>query len=319
MESGSRQARRACEISTMIARTSFVSHFPPRGPLRHHVSVSTARPLAICSTNAPTSPPSTTHTFDVFQNAPPPPPTPPPSTSAAIIILPAFGAPASDYTDLSSRLQSHFNEPSPTIKILPTTRRTWLRTLGGRPITPILDLLDETIAATTGKITLIAHSASGWIARIYLGHRAYEGKAPRKLACRISTLLCLGTPHRSDEAIMAKNMNFVNTHYPCAHLPRVRYLNFIGDGASLKAGQGQHLRRGEFKAWLQRLTYSVTDGNIANDKVIGDGIVPLSCAFLHDAECNARLQGVVHAQSSTDSIWYGHPLVLPFWASFLVP
>ena len=49
------------------------------------------------------------------------------------------------------------------------------------------------------------------------GNKLYAG------ACKVHTLLTLGTPHTSADSITQKNLTFVNSHYPHMHEPDIRY------------------------------------------------------------------------------------------------
>lgn len=46
------------------------------------------------------------------------------------------------------------------------------------------------------------------------------------------------------------------------------------------------------------------------------GIVPLSVAFLENADQNIRLKGVWHSPASNGP-WYGDPRVVDYWSTFL--
>ena len=90
------------------------------------------------------------------------------------VILPGYFAGAIAYRKLENYLQ---NLGFPTVTV-PLRRWDWMPTLGGKPVTPILKQLDETVKQVlqqynTARINLIGHSAGGWISRIYLGEKPY--------------------------------------------------------------------------------------------------------------------------------------------------
>lgn len=87
------------------------------------------------------------------------------------------------------------------------------------------------------RAAVVAHSASGWISRIWLGKgEPYWGKT-YGAGPAVHTLVCLGTPHVSEEGVAARNLAFVAQHYPGLAAPGVRYVNVAG-----KAAQGTKAR-----------------------------------------------------------------------------
>lgn len=195
----------------------------------------------------------------------------------AVVIIPGFGAPANNYYSMADELRKlmHYNV---YVSVVPVTVQTWLRTIGGRPVTPVLQLLDDEVQKAcsqsgTSKVSLVAHSAGGWIARIYLGQVPYPsgGTAHAWSGDRfVSKLVCLGTPHRSDEGVARKNMQFVNENYPGAYHDHVEYVNMVGDGGSVAEQKGAAWRFWDTD-WLPRVSYRLTDRSIGNGAVEGDG------------------------------------------------
>lgn len=143
-----------------------------------------------------------------------------------IVILPGYLAAASDYSGMAAALVAL---GWPSVTVVPLTRQDWLPTLGGRSIRPILAKLDETVQAVrseTGRdrIDLVAHSAGGWIARIYLGDRPYDihaSDAGQRTVWAgrtgVRSLVCLGTPQDSQERWTRRNLQFTNESYPGAY------------------------------------------------------------------------------------------------------
>jgi triacylglycerol esterase/lipase EstA (alpha/beta hydrolase family) len=85
------------------------------------------------------------------------------------IIVPGYLESAIAYLPLEKSL-SQLGFPTVTV---PLRRRDWFPTVGGRPVTPILRLLDNTVKQIlqeyqANQVNLIGHSAGGWISRIYL-------------------------------------------------------------------------------------------------------------------------------------------------------
>lgn len=228
------------------------------------------------------------------------------------VILPGYLASADDYRPMAQLLEQ---QGFPTT-IVPLKKRSWLPTFGGRSMVPILRELDLTICQTlqqhdTTQVNLVAHSAGGWIARIYLGEKPYciHGDVTEDAVGlwdrrdRVRMLLCLGTPHRSQERWTRRNLNFVNDYYPGAFYPQTRYVCIAG-----KAVFGQR-RRGQ---WLAYSSYQLTCGE---GNCWGDGITPIAAAHLEGAQ-NLILDGVWHSPRSPER-WYGSPEVVPQWVDYL--
>jgi len=228
------------------------------------------------------------------------------------VILPGYLAGASEYRALEHDLQQ-LGFPAVTV---PLRRRDWLVTLGGRPVTPILNLLDQTAKQMlqqhqASQINLIGHSAGGWISRIYLGEEPYCGQA-WQAHTQVSTLVTLGTPHYSQERWTTRNLNFVNTNYSGAFYPDVRYVCVAG-----KTIYGERSR--QWAKWFSYKSYELTLGK---GECWGDGVTPVEAALLEGAE-NLVLEGVMHSPkvtrggASLSQVWYGSPEPLKAWSAYL--
>ncbi len=226
------------------------------------------------------------------------------------VILPGYLESAIAYRELEQSLQQ-LGFPTVTV---PLRRRDWLPTLGGRPITPIVQQLDLTVKQVlqqydAAQINLIGHSAGGWISRIYLGEKPYWGRGavspvgPWQAHTDVAVLVTLGTPHVSQERWTRWNLDFVNNNYPGAFYQDVRYVCVAG-----KTIYGDR-RRG---SWLAYSSYRLTCGQ---GNCWGDGITPVTAAHLAGAE-NLVIEGVKHSPRSS-GIWYGSLQVLPAWVSYL--
>jgi hypothetical protein len=218
------------------------------------------------------------------------------------IILPGYLAGAADYGGLQAVLE---NLGIKAIAV-PLKWWEWLPTVGGRSIAPILIKLDQTIKKAcedlqVSQVNLIAHSAGGWVARIYLGEIPYYGKA-WGANTNVANLVTLGTPHRSKEPWAAPNLDFVNDNYPDAFHPHVKYICVAG-----KAVYGEK----KLKSWLAYSSYELTCG-VGN--TWGDGIIPIESAHLKGAE-NLILEGANHSPKS--GLWYGSAGLADGWVSYL--
>lgn len=214
-------------------------------------------------------------TVDVFNN-PPPRSTARRAPPQPVLIVPGFGAVATEYIPLRDALRAQLG-PDAFVEVVPITATTWFSCLGGRPVTGVINLIDQSVDRArrltgSSKVSIVAHSAAGWISRIYLGHIPYPAGGNVWQGNQVvSTLLCLGTPHRSDEPITKNNMAFVNSAYPGAFHSHVDYFNFAGDGASIASGSGTKWWAFWRSGWFHRITYRLTDSAIADGPVIGDG------------------------------------------------
>jgi triacylglycerol esterase/lipase EstA (alpha/beta hydrolase family) len=231
------------------------------------------------------------------------------------VILPGFLEGAEAYRALENSLV-RLGFPTYTV---PLRQRDWLVTFGGRPVTPILQLLDQTVKGMlqryqTQQINLIGHSAGGWISRIYLGEKSYgDGRNGGRASVleesifnahpTVATLITLGTPHISQERWTRWSLDFVNNNYPGAFYQNVRYVCVAG-----KSIFGQR-RPG---SWLAYSSYQLTCGQ---GNTWGDGITPIEAAHLQGAE-NIVIEAVRHSPRNPNN-WYGSPEILQKWVSYL--
>ncbi|MEL7314873.1 MAG: lipase [Cyanobacteria bacterium J06559_3] len=230
--------------------------------------------------------------------------------SLPTVIIPGYLAGAAPYQGLEADL----NQRGLWTTTVPLTRRSWLPTVGGRSVQPILMAIATTVTqaqATTGsdRVNLVGHSAGGWLARIYLGDRPYDVHAPdRERTNRwsghkhVNTLLTLGTPHVSQERWTRRNLDFVNQTYPGAFHDSVNYVCVAG-----KAVLGQRWR-----TWFTYNSYQLTAGK---GDCWGDGITPITAAHLAGAQ-NIVLDNVYHSPQPAIA-WYGSPSVVEQWAKYL--
>lgn len=215
------------------------------------------------------------------------------------VILPGYLAGSSDYIPFTQELQKRgFNSV-----VVPLQWWEWLPTVGGRSVVPILNRLDQTVQQVlqqfnTDKVNIIAHSAGGWLARIYLGDQPYYDRAWQAHHW-VSQLVTLGTPHQSREPWTKKNLNFVNDQYPGAFYDHVRYVCVAG-----RAVEGKD-------TWLATQSYKLT---IGDGSAWGDGITPIAAAHLTGA-VNLTLEGANHSPKQTP--WYGSADLLDRWVEKL--
>lgn len=229
------------------------------------------------------------------------------------VILPGYFAGAAPYAGLADYLtQKGF----PTVTV-PLRQWDWMPTLGGRPVTPILQRLQETLDRhwPDGEpINLIGHSAGGWLGRIFLGDHPYPAEGGQNVPVkvwnarsRIETIVCLGTPHLSQEPWTRRNIDFVNDRYPGAFYSDVTYVCVAG-----KAILGQ---RGWQHGWRTNLAYNSYELTCGTGETWGDGITPIAAAHL-DGAINLTIEDVVHSPG-TERPWYGTPTIVEQWCQYL--
>lgn len=230
-----------------------------------------------------------------------------PRHTTPIVIVPGYGADASEYVGLKESLE-YFGW---NCFIVPIRWHHWIPTIGGRPVTPILEKLGTTVQQVlktthSEKVHLVAHSAAGWICRIWLGSGVYCGT---HYDCKhwVSSLVCLGTPHRSKQTLTRTNLDYVNNRFPDAFHSHIQYVCVAGTGCN----NPRWWKRDE---WTAYISYRMTLGTHLCE---GDGIIPLPCATLKDA-WNIILDGVWHSPRSPGGLWYGHPQVVSQWQHSLL-
>jgi len=216
------------------------------------------------------------------------------------VIIPGYFAGAQEYQPLAQSL-SRQGIPA---RVVPLSQLSWLPTLGGKPVTPVLKIIAQTLREAcrehnSAQVNLVGHSAGGWIARILMGEKVYDGNT-WALHPRVRTLITLGTPHCSQEPYTRANMEFVNNNYPGAFQAGVRYVCLAG-----KAVLGT-------SNWLTRQSYLLTVGDADG---WGDGITPISAAHLTGAE-NLVYEQVLHSPRG-GRFWYGSPAIVAQWIDYL--
>ncbi len=137
------------------------------------------------------------------------------------VIVPGYLESAIAYRQLEQALQQ-LNFSTVTV---PLRRRDWLPTIGGRPVTPILQQLDRTVKQIlqeykATQINLIGHSAGGWISRIYMREKPYLTRPNVKPSLwqahpLVATLITLGTPHISQERWTRSNLDLGRCRKSC--------------------------------------------------------------------------------------------------------
>lgn len=250
------------------------------------------------------------------------------------MVLPGLGNAANDYDELVEDLE----DMGLRTQVVPVQRYDWLRnaaglrdpkywegTLAPRPTVDwFLNRLDETVnslkeESNGAPITFLAHSAGGWLGRLYLKDFGTIG---------IDRFVSLGSPHLPPpddrEGVVDQTrgiLDYCQDSCPGAYHSEVEYITIAG-----KFLKGSKFRgEGTFREKLVGLGYQQVCGQ---SDVWGDGVVPVASAHLEGAH-NIDLDGVYHSPvgaahapsddpSTTDeTLWYGSQTVLPEWSTHI--
>ncbi|XP_059458056.1 uncharacterized protein LOC132187682 [Corylus avellana] len=277
------------------------------------------------------------------------------------VILPGLGNNSSDYNKLEVTLKQHYGVPTVVAKV---SRLDWLRNAAGladpnywsgtlRP-RPVLDWylkrVDEAVReakelAQGGTLSLIGHSAGGWLARVYMEEFGLS---------HISLLLTLGTPHlpppKGVSGVIDQTrglLDYVDKYCSKAvYTPHLKYVCIAG-----RYIQGARIFRNSsvdvVSAIPNNNAHSISEVATVNDvspstsnatafrarfvgqgykqvcgqaDVWGDGVVPEVSAHLEGA-FNISLDGVYHSPVGSDDVlrpWYGSPAVVEKWIHHLL-
>lgn len=242
------------------------------------------------------------------------------------MVLPGLGNADKDYKELVEQLQSR----NMTVRVAQVARYDWLRNAAGLTkksywegtLTPrptvdwylerISAAVTEVQAETQGPVCLLAHSAGGWMARVWLA----EFGSPDD----VHSLVCLGSPlnpppEETDVLDQTRGiLTYVNTNMPGAFHKDVNYVCVTG-----KFIEGKALKDKD-ATWTQRITglgYKQVYGSAA---VWGDGITPVPVGQLEGATC-VELDGVYHSPlgAAEGRPWYGSEEILGQWVDYLQP
>jgi pimeloyl-ACP methyl ester carboxylesterase len=194
------------------------------------------------------------------------------------------------------------------VSVVQTRSLDWLPSVSQVGWFTLLRKLDRAVRAaaqisSTGKVTLIGHSAGGVLSRLYLSPRPFYGEAFRGYL-RVSHLITLGSPHHNRGGLTRGGYmaQWIEQHYPgAAFAPLVAYT----------AVAGQSLRGDARGTPRERMAYRTYRSISGRGDEWGDGLVPTSAALLRGAR-HITLDGVAHfAIFGAD--WYGSESIIPLW------
>ncbi|KAK6243638.1 hypothetical protein QUC31_010047 [Theobroma cacao] len=276
------------------------------------------------------------------------------------VILPGLGNNTGDYKKLELTLQE-YGVPTVVAKV---SRIDWLRNAAGlvdpnywkgtlqpRPVLDwYLKRVDDAVQeakelAQGGTLSLIGHSAGGWLARVYMEEFGFS---------HISLLLTLGTPHlpppKDLQGVIDQTrglLYYVEKHCKKAvYTPELKYVCIAGrylqgarlvsdskldadsvvsidpdqpisDVAVVKNKTDSTSVSTAFRARFVGQGYKQVCGQA---DVWGDGVVPEVSAHLEGA-LNISLDGVYHSPVGSDDVsrpWYGSSPVVEQWIHHLL-
>ncbi|KAJ9185687.1 hypothetical protein P3X46_005287 [Hevea brasiliensis] len=282
------------------------------------------------------------------------------TTVRPAVILPGLGNNTGDYQKLKVTL-NEYGVPSVVAKV---SRFDWFRNAAGlvdpnywrgtlRP-RPVLDWylkrIDEAVReakvlAEGGTLSLIGHSAGGWLARVYMEEFGLSD---------VSLLLTLGTPHlpppKGVPGVIDQTrglLDYVEKHCAKAiYTPHLKYVCIAGryiQGARFVGNSNAEVNSvvamgsDQPNAEAVLMNDTSTSASIAINfrarfigqgykqvcgqaDVWGDGVVPEASAHLEGA-LNISLDGVYHSPVGSDDElrpWYGSPAVVDQWIYHLL-
>lgn len=244
----------------------------------------------------------------------------PSAPKRGVLILPGLGNSAADYSPLRAVLEAKGYK----VSTAPVSRLDWSRNAaaltdgawwrGALKPRPAVDwyldrvnqAMQELKSSTDGApITMLTHSAGGWLGRVYLLDFGSQG---------VDRYVSLGSPHAAPpQGVVDQTrgiLTWITDACPGAYHNQISYTTVAGkfiQGIGL-SGQGSALAK------FAGAGYQQVCGEA---EVWGDFIVPVRAAHL-DGACNLDLDGVFHSPLGEKlpvfGPWYGSESVLPRWA-----
>jgi pimeloyl-ACP methyl ester carboxylesterase len=222
-----------------------------------------------------------------------------------IVLLGGFASPSALYAGLRDLLVEIARQP---VWVVPTQTWDWLPSVVPHGWAHLLARLQRSVQqalrrSTTGKVTLIGHSAGGVLARLYLAQEPFMGRAYRGLD-HVGHLVTLGSPHYNQQRWLHGGLmsRWIERRYPGAcYEEQVRYTCVAG-----------RLMRGDRRGSLhERNAYRFYDEIAGDGTAWGDGLIPVQAALLDGAR-PLVLEGVSHF-TGFGGPWYGSRDVVPRW------
>jgi hypothetical protein len=226
-------------------------------------------------------------------------------SAEAIVVLGGFMSMSTVYGTMRSALVRLTGQP---VYVVETRGIDWIPSLLPAGWLYVLRKLDRTVrraakVATSGRITLIGHSAGGVLGRLYLSPEPFLGQVFGGLEW-VGRLITLGSPHHNERRWLHGGMmaRWVEDRVPGAHFtPQVHYCSVAGK-----------LVRGDSQGSLsERQAYSFYDQIGGKGNAWGDGLVPVASALLAGSR-QITLEGVGHF-AGFGGPWYGTEETIAAW------
>jgi len=219
-----------------------------------------------------------------------------------IVIFGGFLSYAGLYSTMRDDLTSITGQP---VFIVDTKGYDWLPSITIHGWIYLLRKLDQAVEAalkttSSGKVILVAHSAGGVLARLYLSSNPFPDVKLLGREC-VNQLVTLGSPHDNQSGLTrgGSMSRWINKRYPGSiYAPQVKYFSVAG-----KFSYGN-----PFGTRKERWIYQNYKKIIGKGDVWGDGLIPIEAAILEGSE-KIVLEGVSHAKIF-DKKWYGSEDIL---------
>ena len=226
-------------------------------------------------------------------------------SAEAIVILGGFMSMSTVYGSIRSALVRLTGQP---VYVVETRGIDWIPSLLPTGWLYILRKLDRTVRsaaklATSGRVTLIGHSAGGVLGRLYLSPEPFLGQVFGGLEW-VGRLITLGSPHYNERRWLHGGMmaRWVEDRVPGAHFtPQVQYCSVAG---KLVRGDSQGSLR-------ERQAYSFYKQIGGEGDAWGDSLVPVASALLAGSQ-QITLEGVGHF-AGFGGPWYGTEEAIAAW------
>ena len=222
-----------------------------------------------------------------------------------IVLLGGFMSMSSLYGAMRSALARLTGQP---VYVVETRGIDWIPSLLPAGWLHVLRKLDSTVRqaaklTTSGRVTLIGHSAGGVLGRLYLSPEPFLGQAFGGLEW-VGRLITLGSPHRNQRRWLHGGMmaRWVEDRVPGAcFTPQVQYCSVAG---KLVRGDSQGSLR-------ERHAYNFYEQIGGEGNAWGDGLVPVASALLAGSD-QITLEGVGHF-AGFGGPWYGTEEAIMAW------
>jgi hypothetical protein len=219
-----------------------------------------------------------------------------------IVIFGGFLSYAGLYHGMQVEMETITGHP---VLIVNTKGYDWLPTITVQGWIYLLRKLDKQVIqaadrASSGKVTIFAHSIGGVLARIYLLDNSIPGEKFHGREA-VTHLVTLGSPHKNKGGVTRGGLlnRWIDRNYPGGtNVMGIKYTTIAG-----KYICGNHTGS-SMQRWVYRNYKSVS----GKGNVWGDGLIPVNSALLDEAE-QIVLEGVSHAKIFGDP-WYGDPQVI---------